>query len=335
MRRSFLMSRTIIAGCGIAGTTAACALKELMPGEEVILIDSGSCGLYSRIRLPEVLSGKLPEEKLILSSPSSLNEKGIQTIFGKKIESLDLEKKTVFYTGGSMSYDRLVFATGADASVPPVPGLEQEMTLRDLDDLHRIGKLLPSAGTGLVIGGGLLGLEIAESLKAKGIAVTVSEIAERLLPAILTEKESSWLKQYLLDNGMNIITSGHVEKITKADGKYVVEMDGKTQEFDIVLVSAGIRPVTGVAKAAGVKVERGICINHKFETSAKDVYAIGDCAELDGRVYGLWMASKSQGTALASILAGKMESYTPPVFSPVPKLPGITLKVLKEKAAQA
>ena len=134
---------------------------------------------------------------------------------------------------------------------------------------------------------------------------------------------------------MNIVTSGHVEKITEADGKYLVELNGKTEEFDIVLVSAGIRPITGVAKAAGLKVERGICINNRFETSAKDVYAIGDCAELDGRVYGLWMASKSQGTALASILAGKMDSYTSPVFSPVPKLPGITLKVLKEKAAQA
>lgn len=329
------MSRTIIAGCGIAGTTAACALKEFLPEEEVFLIDNESCGLYSRIRLPEVLSGKLPEEKLILSSKTALNEKGVQTLLCTKVESIDVEKKTVFYTGGSMSYDRFIFATGADASVPPIPGLEQGMTLRNLDDLHRIEKQLLSAKTGLVIGGGLLGLEIAESLKTNGISVTVSEIAERLLPAILTEKESAWLKQYLLDNGMNIITSGHVEKILKADGKYVVEMDGKTESFDIVLVSAGIRPVTDVAKTAGVKVERGICINNRFETSVKDVYAIGDCAELDGRVYGLWMASKSQGTALASILAGKMESYTPPVFSPVPKLPGITLKVLKEKAAQA
>ena len=329
------MSRTVIAGCGVAGSTAACALKEMMPEEEVVLIDNESCGLYSRIRIPEVLSGKLPEEKLVLSSPEALNEKGIKTLFCTKLESLDLESKTVYYTGGSMTYDRFVFATGADASVPPIPGLDQKMTLRNLEDLHRVEKQLVSAKTGLVIGGGLLGLEIAESLKAKSVAVTVSEIAERLLPAILTEKESAWLKQYLVENGMNIITSGRVEKITEADGKYLVELNGKTEEFDIVLVSAGIRPITGVAKAAGLKVERGICINNRFETSAKDVYAIGDCAELDGRVYGLWMASKSQGTALASILAGKMDSYTSPVFSPVPKLPGITLKVLKEKAAQA
>ena len=130
------------------------------------------------------------------------------------------------------------------------------------------------------------------------------------------------------------MTSCSVTQVSRNNGKYFAEMNGKTETFDVVLVSAGIRSNTEIAKAAGLNVQRGICINDRFETSAKDVYAIGDCAELNGRVYGLWMASNGQGTALASILAGKMESYTPPVFSPVPKLPGISLKVLKEKAAE-
>ena len=326
------MSRTIIAGCGIAGATAACALKEILPDEEVILIDHETSGLYSRIRIPEVMAGKLPEEKLVLSSRSVLEEKGIKTLFGVKAESIDTEKKTVFYTGGSMSYDRFVFATGAEPSLPPIPGLEQNMTLRNLNDLHRLESVIPHAENALVIGGGLLGLEIAESLKVKGLNITVSEIADRLLPAILNEKESAWLKNYFSEMGWNVLTSSSVQKVSAADGKYQVEMNGKTESFDIVLVSAGIRPNIEIAKAAGIKTGKGICINNRFETSAADVYAIGDCAELDGRVYGLWMASKGQGTALASVLSGKMESYTPPVFLPVPKLPGISLKVLKEKA---
>ena len=328
------MSRTVIAGCGVAGATAACSLKELLPDEEVVLIEQESCGLYSRIRIPEVLSGKLPEEKLILTSACALEEKGIKTLFSVKIESLDVKEKKVFYTGGSMSYDRFVFATGAEPSIPPIPGLEPDMLLRSLEDLHRIEKRLPQVKSGLVIGGGLLGLEIAESLKANGIQVTVSEIADRLLPAILNEKESVWLKQYLTELGLNIVTSGKVEKVKASDGEYLVVLNGKTETFGIVLVSAGIVPNTEIARTAGIHVERGICVNHRFETSAKDVFAIGDCAQLDGKVYGLWMASKGQGSALAAILAGKSDSYTAPVFSPVPKLPGITLKILKEKAAE-
>ena len=328
------MSRTVIAGCGIAGATAACALKELLPEEEIFLIDHESCGLYSRIRIPEVLAGKLPEEKLILTSCCALNEKGIQTLLSTELEALDTEKKIVYYTGGSMPYDRFVFATGAEPSLPPIPGLEQNMALRNIKDLHRIETSLVNAENALVIGGGLLGLEIAESLKTKGVKVIVSEIADRLLPNILNEKESAWLKNYLAENGLEVMTSCSVTQVSRNNGKYFAEINGKTETFDVVLVSAGIRSNTEIAKAAGLNVQRGICINDRFETSAKDVYAIGDCAELNGRVYGLWMASKGQGTALASILAGKMESYTPPVFSPVPKLPGISLKVLKEKAAE-
>ena len=329
------MSRTIVGGCGIAGSTFACALKEMLPEEEIILMDRENTGLYSRIRIPEVLSGKLPEEKLTLATPEGLQEKGIQTLFGVKLESIDTISKTIFYTGGSLKYDRFVFATGAQPSLPPIPGLTSEMTLRNLEDLHRIKAELPTAGNVLVIGGGLLGLEIAEAVKANRVAVTVSEIAERLLPAILNEKESAWLKDYLTGLGLEIITSGKIDKVTGANGKYQVLLNGSEREFGLVLVSAGICSNTEIAKAAGLNVNRGICINDRFETSAPDVYAIGDCAELSGRVYGLWMASKSQGTALASILAGKAENYAVPVFSPVPKLPGISFKVLKEKAAES
>ncbi|MBQ7403958.1 MAG: FAD-dependent oxidoreductase [Lentisphaeria bacterium] len=328
------MSRTIISGCGIAGATAACALKDFLPEEEIWLIDQETPGLYSRIRIPEVLAGKLPEDKLILTSAEKLREKGIMTLFGVRIESVDTAQKTVFYTGGSMKYDRFVFATGASPSLPPVPGLSQDMTLRGLDDLHRIEKQLKSGCKVLVVGGGLLGLEIAESVKAKGADVTVLEIAARLLPAILNEKESAWLKNYLEEAGMEIILSGKLESVANKDAGYQVFVNGASRDFDLVLVSAGIRPHTEIAQAAGIKTARGICVNERFETSAESVFAIGDCAELNGKIYGLWMASKGQGTALASILAGKMDRYEAPVFSPVPKLPGITLKALKEKAAE-
>ena len=207
------------------------------------------------------------------------------------------------------------------------------MGFRDLEDLHRLENVLSGAKNALVIGGGLLGLEIADAVSGKGVPVTVSEIAPRLLPAILNEKESAWLLQYLTERGQKIILSGKIECVVKEPGGYRVRMNGTEELFDLVLVSAGIEPSVSIAGGAGLMVNRGICVNNRFETSAEHVYAIGDCAELDKKIYGLWMASKSQGTALASILAGKQESYSAPVFSPVPKLPGISLKLLKEKAA--
>lgn len=329
------MGCTIIAGCGIAGATAASALRELLPEEKIIILDREGSGLYSRIRLPEVLAGKLPVEKLTLSSPAVLREKGIEYLPETRLDSLDPAPKTVSCSGRTLKYDRFIFAVGANASVPPVPGLVPEMTFRSMDDLRRIeAKVSPGAET-LVIGGGLLGLEIAESLRERGMKVTVSEIAPRLLPAILSERESAWLADYLEQRGLRILTSASVGGADRTDGGWQVLLNGEKKPFAAVLVSAGIRSETAVAKNAGLEVDRGIVVNCRFETSVRDVYAVGDCAELNGRVYGLWMASKSQGTALAEILAGRLAQYEPPVFSPVPKLPGITLKALREKVAQS
>ncbi len=330
------MNITII-GCGIAGFTAAKTIRELMPSAEVVMIEHETHGLYSRMRLPDVLAGKLPIEKLILNSPDPICALGIRFISGAAVTEIRTENKTLVLDDSRiLSYDKLVVATGADASLPPIEGATLQMSLRSYEDLERSLKALQYVENAVVIGGGLLGLEAANALLERGKKVSIVEFMPRLLPRQLTEKESGLLQQKFEEMGYSVFTGRSTKSIrTLEGGKYAVLLDDGTELIgDNVIISAGIVPRTGLLKTAGGVTERGIVVNDKFETSLPDVYAIGDCAQLNGSVYGLWMASKDQGTALAEIFAGKRETFVSPVYEPVLKIPGIKLKEIR-MAAQA
>lgn len=320
-----------IIGCGIAGFTAAKTLRELMPDAEVVIIDSGTHGLYSRIRLPDVLAGKLPEEKLVLTPPEAIRALGIHLIDGVGVESVQSAGKTLTLTDHRiLSYGTLIFATGAEAALPPIKGASPDMTLRSMEDLERCLKQLLEAKSAIVIGGGLLGLEAAHALLQRNLSVTIVEFMPRLLPRQLSEKESALLLQKFEESGYCVLTGRTTVSLEQNGSRWCVHLDdGTAPEGDIVLISAGIRPRTALAVSAGVAVDRGIVVNDKFETSLQGVYAIGDCAQLNGTVYGLWAASKDQGTALAEILAGTRETFISPVYEPSLKIPGIKLKEIR------
>lgn len=329
------MNITIV-GCGIAGFTAARTIREAMPSAEVVIIDCGTHGLYSRMRLPDTLAGKLPEEKLVLSAPDAIRSLGIQFIAGTPVSAIQPERKTLTLADSrTLSYDKLVLATGADAALPPIDGALPEMTLRSLEDLERYLKQMAHAKSAIVIGGGLLGLEAAHALLQRGLEVTIVECMPRLLPRQLAEKESAILLQKFEEAGYRVFTGRSTKSLKPAGSGWSALLDdGTALEGDFVVISAGIRPRTALAKCAGAAVERGIVVNGKFETSLPDVYAIGDCAQLNGIVYGLWAASKDQGVALAEILAGTRETFISPVYEPSLKIPGIKLKEIR-MAAQA
>ncbi len=327
---------TVIIGCGIAGFTAAKTLREKAPSSEITLIDGGTHGLYSRMRLPEALAGTLPEEKLILASPEAIRELGIRFIAGTEAVSIQPDRKTVTLSDSSvLAYDRLVLAAGADASIPPIEGALPEMTLRSLEDMKRCAELVKQVQTATVIGGGLLGLEAANALRERGLKVAIAEYMPRLLPRQLSEKESAILQAKFEELGYRIFTGHAPKSLTRSENEWILRLDDGTEiRSGLVLISAGIRPRTSLAKEAGAAVERGIVVNNRFETSLPDVYAIGDCAQLGGIVYGLWLASKDQGTALAEIFAGTRETFTAPVYEPSLKIPGVKLKEIR-LAAQA
>lgn len=325
------MKNITVIGCGNAGFTAAKSLRAKMPDAEIVLLDSGMHGLYSRIRLPEVLAGSLPEEKLVLASPESIRALGIDFRPASSAAAIHPEQKRVELSDSqTLAYDTLILATGADAALPPIQGAEPDMTLRSLEDVQRILRQMPGTKSATVIGGGLLGLETAYALLQRGLKVTIIEMQPRLLPRQLSEAESAILSRKFDELDYRVFTGRSTQSLVPVDGGWKIRLDDGTEfETGLVLISAGIRPRSELAKAAGAETDRGIVVDDRFATSLPDVYAIGDCAQFEGKVNGLWAAAKDQGTALAAILAGEQEKFISPVYEPSLKIPGIKLKEIR------
>lgn len=344
----------VVIGAGPAGWTAAKKIRMNDPGSRVLIFDAGKDGFYAKIRLPEYLAGKLERKRLLIASPEQMAASGVEVHTDEKIVSFDPVKKTILSGDGrEYGYDKLILATGASARLPSVPGMESTarvLTLRKIEDADAIAGFCTESGRALVLGGGLLGLEAAAALKERGMNVVILECQNRLLPRQLTEKESAFLYEEFQARGFTVKLGVNVKRVEAQPGKSTgvasslptenpdaslrAELDsGEILEADLMLVSAGIQSETALAAAAGLKVQRGIVVDDTLRTSAPDVYAIGDCAELNGTVAGLWVAAKDQGEALGEILCGKRASFASPPYSPQLKIPGIDLNELRRKAS--
>ena len=311
-----------VCGAGAAGSYAAKRLRQNLPEAEIMLFDAAPHGFYAKMRLPEYLAGTLPREKLILSSPEQMKDWGVELHLGEPATAIDPAAHTLTTVAGTYSWDVLLLAVGAHAFVPPVPGLVglNVHVLRELPDADALVELSRPGVNAAVIGGGLLGLEAAWSLHKRGLAVSIIETAPRLLPRQMNEEESASLQANFANAGFKVFTGAAVDRFDGAASELHLK-DGAVVPAELVLVSAGIRSNLELAKKAGLACDRGIVVDAALRTSAPDVYAAGDCAELNGVVTGLWMASKDQGEAAADIIAGKIDAMPPKTYSPKPKLP--------------
>ena len=327
----------LIVGCGPAGAFAAKNLRTLLPEAQITLLDSSERGLYARMRLPEYLSGSLPEAKLILSGPDAFEKLNIHCCFGKKALSIvRTGKRLLLEDGESIPYDTLILATGADAFVPPVEGVAQcrHYVLRSLEDAAEIrSRCCSGLPRGiLIVGGGLLGLEAASSLTKCSVPVTVAECSDRLLRAQFTEKGSVLLQKRLEELGISFHLQDPLSSVREeGDGTiHCTFTSGKVLKCSLLLFSAGIRPRTALAASSGLEIGRGIKVNDHLQTGDESIYAIGDCAEYKGQIPGLWLAARDQAMALSSILAGKQSIFEMPAYKPEPKISSISLKEIRE-----
>ena len=311
-----------VCGAGAAGAYAAKRLRMNLPEAEIMLFDAAPHGFYAKMRLPEYLAGTLPREKLILASPEQMRDWGVELHLGEPATSIDPAAHTLTTVAGTYSWDVLLLAVGAHAFVPPIPGLvgPNVHVLRELPDADALVELSRSGLNAAVIGGGLLGLEAAWSLHQRGLAVSIIETAPRLLPRQMTEEESAALQANFAKAGFQVYTDAAVDRYDGASATLYLK-DGASIPAGLVLVSAGIRSNLELAKNAGLACGRGIVVDASLRTSAPDIYAVGDCAELNGVVTGLWMASKDQGEAAADIIAGRIDAMPPKTYRPKPKLP--------------
>lgn len=314
----------IIIGAGVAGTAAAAAIREHDPRGRIVLLGDEELPLYSRIRLPEYLAGRVERERLVIRKPQWYSDQQINLMTGTRAESIDAQAGRVLLSGGSaLPYDRLLLATGAGCWIPRVPGRELPgiLTVRTVADVDRLKSAAAGQKTAVVVGGGLLGLEMASALANIGPEVTVVEVAPWLLPRQLDREGGELLQRILEKRGIRFFVGAKLDSFAGKDRVEAVHLTGGEElAAAVILVSAGVQPDVALARQAGIKIQKGVVVDDRMATSLPGVYAAGDCAEHRGMIYGIWPAAEAQGKVAGTQMAGGEDTYTG-------TLPSHTLKV--------
>jgi nitrite reductase (NADH) large subunit len=318
-----------VVGCGVAGVTASQFIRETDERGEIRIFTDEKYPFYSRMRLPEVVAGRTDPERLFLKGLEWFREMGIHFHPQEPIEKLSLNPLGLISSKAHYEADTVLLATGGHAFLPPLPGAESQgvMTLRSMDDAIRIRDKLGQVSRAVVIGGGLLGLELANAVRLRGVQVTVVEVFDRLLPRQTDPIAARFLQKSLEDMGLSFHLGVPPQGIDSANGRAtaLILQDGTRLEGELFLVSAGVRPNSELAREAGLKVDKAIVVNDKMETSAAGIYGAGDCIEHRGVYYGIWHASEEQGRVAGTNMAGGDATYTGSLMSNQLKVVGIDM----------
>ncbi len=325
--------RYAIVGGGIAGVTAARRLRALAPKAEILIFEQEPQLYYLRPGLIDLLAGEKKPAELTPFDRNWYESHGISFRPSAQVVELDPGRHTLTLSGGEkMSYAGLILATGADAFRPPVPGasLPGTLTLRSLQDALEIRERAQGARAALVLGGGWLGLETARALRAWKLEVTVVERAPWLLPRQLDRAGGEVLATQLNKLGIEVITGTSCQEL-RGDGEVreAILTGGRRLPVQLVVIAAGIRPRLGLARQAGLAVNRGVVVDDWLATSAEGVYACGDVAEWQGKVFGIVPAAREQGQiAAANVVEPGSARYRGTVVKNRLKVAGVELVCL-------
>jgi len=321
------MMRFVIVGNGVAGVTAARELSRDGSGNSVEIYAREPYHYYPRPRLQEYLADRIALDELYFRPTEWYEKSGITVHLGRTVTELDPEGSRITLDGGEeVGYDRILLATGGRPFVPPIPGADKEgvFSYRTLDDVKVIKEKARSSESAVVIGGGLLGLEAAKALSALGVRVTVLEMFPYLLPRQLDSQGGQILKSLIEETGVEVKVGAATEAIVGEESVSGVRLkDGSEIGAGLIVVSAGIRSNISLAKDAGLGVNRGVLVDEHLQTTAVNVYAAGDAAEFEGRVYGIVPAAVEQARAAAHNMLGEDVVYEGTMPSSTLKVVGI------------
>lgn len=321
----------IVVGNGMVGQRFLQSLadQKLTETYNVITFCEEPRPAYDRVHLSEYFGGKTADD-LSLVPEGFFDKTGITVHIGAKVIKIDRESKIAYSDKGhSISYDKLVLATGSYPFVPPIPGKDRDgcfvyRTIEDLEGLMAAGK---KGKIGVVVGGGLLGLEAANALKQMGLETHVVEFAPRLMAIQIDEWGGMLLKQKIEAMGAFVHTSTNTSEIIDGENctHKMVFANGESLETDVILFSAGIRPQDQLARDSGLEIGQrgGIVINNQCLTSDPSIYAIGECALWDNKIFGLVAPGYQMAAIVADIIAGKENEFTGADMSTKLKLMGV------------
>ncbi|MGR7027777.1 nitrite reductase large subunit NirB [Geodermatophilus sp. URMC 62] len=309
-------ARLVVVGNGMAGARLVEEVLERGGGEQfrITVLGDEPHGNYNRIMLSPVLAGETSEDEIVLNSHDWYADNGVQLRAGVRVERLDTAAKLAHTSDGTaVPYDHLVLATGSYSFVPPMTGVRREdgsllpgvYGFRTIDETRAMLDAVGRCRRAVVLGGGLLGLEAARALQGHGLQVQLVHAMPWLMNAQLDAEAGAILKRSVESLGITVhldvlatevLGDGHVEGVLLKDGRRL--------DCDLLVVAAGVRPHTDVAVRSGLEVERGVVVDDQLRTDDPDVYAIGECAQHRGSVYGLVAPAWEHATVLADVLTG-------------------------------
>ena len=316
--------KILVIGGVAAGTKAAAKLKREQPDAQVVLYTKGQDISYAGCGLPYYVGGSIEtREELIVNTPqkyAGLTRVEVHT--GQEATALDAGAKTVTLrdtatgTEQTQGYDKLILAVGAEPFVPDVPGtaLPGVFRMRTPDDAIAVRDWVDQNASrrAVVVGGGFIGLEVAENLLAKGLSVTVVDMAAQLMPNIFDPEMAAYVKRQLQAKGVRVLTGTALQSITGTDKAEGIATDGGTIPADLVVLAIGIRPATAFLQGSGLEMFKGtILVDNKQATNLPDVYAVGDCAMVHNALTGKpqWSAMGSTANITGRCLARNLSGH--------------------------
>lgn len=327
--------RIVIIGSGVGGVSFAEKYRSLQADAQITLITRENDGYYSRPLLSRGFSTDNIEQSIILKPFDKLRDENIEIISAAEVTAINRADRSVAVKGPDqesvLPYDKLILAQGSAAFIPPPFRTYRDLffCLNNLVDLKKLRRFRqgfldrnqrPAWG---IIGGGLIGCEVASDLAVSGDPVTLFHAADRLMERQLVPEDSATLLNVMQGSSVEVLLNQSVQGFSKQGDKVCVET-GVSTPFDAVLVATGFKPRTELAEQAGLEVGRGIKVNQRLQTSDEHVCALGDVAELpNGKLYAFILPIRNQALWLAGFLAGQEnKDWQPPAFNPKAKVHG-------------
>jgi nitrite reductase (NADH) large subunit len=320
----------VIVGNGMAAARLVDELAKTALGRYAVAVIGDEPRLaYNRVLLSSVLAGETASHEIELRPAAWWRERGVTVKYGSVVSEIDVGRRELKIAGEeSIEFSRLVLTTGSTPLRLNVPGadLSGVHTFRDSRDVDLLLTLAAKKKRVVVVGGGLLGLEAAYGLAKAGAPVTLVHLMDRLMERQLDPPAAALLRSLVERKGIQILLNASTARIHGGSSVEGVELaDGRRIEADAVIFAAGIRPNTQLAKDAGISVNRGVVVDDQLQTSAANIFAIGECAEHRGICYGLVEPAYEQGRVLARHLAAREAAYQGSVVATNLKVSGVSV----------
>ena len=302
------MEQLVIIGNGMAGVACLENILSHKHRFDITIFGDETHANYNRIMLSSVLAGEREADEITINGMDWYQKNGIGLRLGTRVIDVNTTLRTLTGEDGSVTrYDKLIFATGSSAFIPPMDGIYRRnvFTFRSMDDTNGMLRIAGPGKRAVIIGGGLLGLEAARGLQVRGCDVTVIHLVDTLMNNQLDSTAGDYVKEKMEAIGIKVLGGRRTKGLLGRDEVEAVELsDGERIPADLVVIAAGIRANSDLASRAGIQCNRGIIVNDYMETSDPRVFAVGECTEHRGETFGLVAPLFDQGKVLAATITG-------------------------------